>query len=43
MLINYFQLKKLYNKCRKEDIEILLKEFENIKIEINYAGKDDGK
>ena len=35
--------KKLYNKCRKEDIEILLKEFENIKIEINYAGKDDGK
>ena len=33
--------KKLYNKCNKEDINNLLKKFENIETEINYAGKDN--
>ena len=33
--------KKLYNRCNKEDINELLRSFENIETEINYAGKNN--
>ena len=33
--------KKLYNRCNKEEINELLRSFENIETEINYAGKNN--